>query len=688
MASRIYDNKNNSTLISIIRNSIILSALDKFTIYIYSLIKNGLFGYIFTGYKNDLASSRAKNKKRNLPLYFAEFRYGTCRRIENSFIINAVSSLISLLLRTRLKVYGAYLVSFGVYTSVVSIIMEILKSNISGIIGNMSVMISAIMIFASIPLVMSRKSLAEGICTSSIGAILLSATGYEKDSLDQDKNCCGKMNIGFMLGIISGMLTYWVSPIYILISIFAAIILYIILIRPEVGVVLMFLLMPWLPTMLLAALVAYTTLCYLVKLFRGKRTIQLEPIDFVVVSFIVILLSGGFITLSASSLKPALLMSCLILGYFLTTQLIKSREWLIKCSVACVISGTLNAVLGIAMYFLGIGYSSKAWLDSEMFAGISGRAIGTLGNPNIFGEYLILIIPIAVSMFIGKNEGFRKIPALFCIAILGSALILTWSRGAWLALMIAALLFLFMWHRRSLWVIFAGLASLPILPSLLPESIVSRFMSIGNMADSSTSYRVYIWRASINMIKDNAIAGIGIGEGSWDMMYPLYTYMGVEAAPHSHNLYLQIFLELGVFGIIAFLAFLFLLYQSGFSFFRKLSGNSTLKTQDISETMLLSCEYISTKEKNLATKKQLRISSAGPLCGVFAVLVQGLTDHSWYNYKVFLMFWLVCGLASAYIRSGSDMLTTPADSKFHNDDFSCNLELPIEVERKKGVSNE
>ena len=38
---------------------------------------------------------------------------------------------------------------------------------------------------------------------------------------------------------------------------------------------------------------------------------------------------------------------------------------------------------------------------------------------------------------------------------------------------------------------------------------------------------------------------------------------------------------------------------------------------------------------------------AGLACGLVAVLVQGLTDYIWYNYRVFLVFWLLLGLLAA-----------------------------------------
>jgi len=533
---------------------------------------------------------------------------------------------------------------------------------------------------------MSKKNLAEGLVSSFFGKTILAVTGYSDEKLRQYSEQTGRMNVAFVIGILCGIISYWVSPIYILGAIAAVLVLYLILIRPEIGVLTLFVLVPWFPTMALAGLVAYTTLCYLIKLFRGKRVFKLEPVDIVVIVFALILLSGGLISFSNSSIKPALLMTCLIVGYFLVSQLISSREWLARCAVSCVLSATAAAAVGIFMYVFGLGYSSAAWVDSEMFAGITGRAVGTFGNPNVFGEYLILIIPIVASMIIGRGEGLRRIPAIFCMGVLGVCLIFTWSRGAWLALMVAAVAFLFMWHRRSVWLLIAGLASLPILSSILPESIISRFTSIGNMADSSTSYRVYIWRASVNMIEDNIVSGIGVGEGAWDLVYPLYTYMGIEAAPHSHNLYLQIFLELGIFGILAFVVFLFIFYQAAFTLFKDLSGNSMLKTPDISEKMLrfTSDGYnLGNSDKVKHGKTQLRISTVGPLCGVLAVLVQGMVDYSWYNYRVYLIFWLVCGLSMAYVRCGRSLIASPTEMTAHADNTNYNVDFESRSEEFK-----
>ncbi len=644
---------------NLLRSSLILSALDRFTAWIYDLLKNGLFGFLFSGYRESPRCAFAeKIRGGKAAKLWSEFRYGVCRRIESSVIVGGAELLMRYLLGCRLKVYGTFFASFGLYTTAVSLITSLLHGSFRGIPQTREMLLSYALILASVPLILSKKTLSEGIVSSHIGRFLLKITGFSEEDAQRVIGDGGHTNVAFLSGILFGVLSYVVSPVYLFAFLAGIPVLYLILVKPEIGVMLLFFAMPWLPTMVLAAIVIYTTLCAAVKIFRRKRVFRIEPVDITAMAFMLVLFLGGTVSYSPASLKPALLMICLMLGYFLTVTLITTREWLVRCSTAAVVSAALVSIYGIVRYFTGGGYSSDAWLDSSMFETIRGRAVGTLDNPNMLGEYLDITIPIAAAMFIGHGEGLRRLPALFCIGAMGVCLILTWSRGAWLALIAAALVFLFMWHRRSVWLVLAGIASLPLLPAVLPASITQRILSIGNMADSSTSYRVYIWRAAVHMIRDHLFSGIGIGEGAWFRVYPAYAYQGVEVAPHSHNLFLQIWMETGLCGILVFLLFLFLLYQAALTFFRNLSGGALLKNPDISADLLAENLGASVGRQNSMRhgRTQLRISTAGPLCGIIAVLVQGMTDYAWYNYRLFLMFWLVCGLASAYTRSGRAMI--------------------------------
>jgi O-antigen ligase len=104
----------------------------------------------------------------------------------------------------------------------------------------------------------------------------------------------------------------------------------------------------------------------------------------------------------------------------------------------------------------------------------------------------------------------------------------------------------------------------------------------------------------------------------------MYALSGIETAPHAHNLYLQIAVEMGVLALVMFLAFVFLFAQFSFSFCKTAMSRSN------------------------------KLLCLGIFCGILALLVQGMTDYVWYNYRVFLLFWMVVGLGVAHVYAAKN----------------------------------
>ena len=256
-----------------------------------------------------------------------------------------------------------------------------------------------------------------------------------------------------------------------------------------------------------------------------------------------------------------------------------------------------------------------------MFSDISGRVVSTFENPNVLAEYLIMVLPIAAAGFFTAKSASQRLLFLFAGGTVGACLIFTWSRGAWLGILIAMMLFLLMYSKKFLVAGLFGIFAVPFLPFVLPQSVINRFLSIGNLGDTSTSYRVHIWEGTLNMMRDHFLGGIGVGVEVFGEIYPRYSLNGVETAPHSHNLYLQIFVETGILGLILFVVFLFTFVRHNFSFYAK------------------------------PLPQKPRLYCAALFCGLLAVLAQGMTDYIWYNYRVYLIFWLLVGLTVATARA-------------------------------------
>lgn len=648
--------------IDFVRGSVILSAIDRFSQKIYFWLKTGLFGTAFSAYSDDAAADTREYPAGRISRYvITPLRRMVSRRLDQCCTVNLIRRLMDYLLRCRLRVYGTFLLTFGIYAAATFILTVMGADGIPSVGGLLTALCC---IGASVPLLLSRMTLSSTILQSVLVLRIASFFGIRRESLRAEGEA-GRSNFAFIVGMLLGSLTLFVPTLYVVGGIIGIFLAYRVFVTPELGVVALFFAMPFLPTMVLLALVCYTALCYAVKLLLGKREFHLLPVDAAAVAFAICLGFSGVFSFSTGSRKPALVLICFLGGYILTVSLIRTREWLKRCTWAAVAAATLVSAYGIYQYFFGSIADAGAWLDSSMFEDIATRVVSTLENPNMLAEYLIMLFPMAAALLVTKGNASQKGCSLVACAMCGLCIILTWSRGAWLGLLFAGVIFLLIWNRRTMYLLFAGVAAIPLLPLVLPSSIISRFTSIGNLADTSTSYRVNIWRGTMRMLEDYWGCGIGIGEAAWDTVYPRYSLAAIETAPHAHNLYLQITVECGIVGLLLFLIFILLLVRYNCTFYRKLEDmRQTIAATVRPQGALPSSAENRAQAMDLAVHQRitkLRMEAAAPLCGIFAVLVQSFTDYTWYNYRVYLMFWLTAALSAAYIRCGQADLSRLQD---------------------------
>ncbi len=188
----------------------------------------------------------------------------------------------------------------------------------------------------------------------------------------------------------------------------------------------------------------------------------------------------------------------------------------------------------------------------------------------------------------------------------------------------SALIFLTIYTPKTLRIFGLLILAMPAIPILLPDTFIDRVLSILNFSDSSISYRLYTWIGSVRAIKEHWIGGIGFGPEAFQRIYPEYAYSGMEAAEHSHSLFLQILLGLGIGGILTLGVLLFL-------YFQKCS------------------EYIKNPEN-----KQSKFYTAAAVSSIIGALIMGLFDYIWFNYRVFFIFWIIMAIGCAFVRVGNN----------------------------------
>ena len=375
---------------------------------------------------------------------------------------------------------------------------------------------------------------------------------------------------------------------------------------------------PILPTMALVGAALLCVVSFFFGLITGKVT-KLRPVPlggFIAFFMLALTVSTLLSFTFKKSLSILLIYLAFVLFYVVAFQVLGTeKKWKGALISLLAVSGFV-ALYGVYQNFAGIS-GTASWVDQEMFKDIKTRVYSTFGNPNVLGEFLVMMIPLSLAvLWKSKTDGQKFIYAAVFLA-LAACMIFTWSRGAWLGVMLAGGLFLLITDKR--WALLAvfGVMMLPMLLGS-DSAIANRILSIGNTKDTSTAYRVSIWQASLTMIRDFWISGIGLGSDAFSMIYPKYALAGANFALHSHNLFLQIMVESGMMGIITFLLLVIAFIR------RNLSG------------------LIYSRRSSLRGAVAIALTA-----GILGFLFQGLTDNVWYNYKMVLIFWIVLALASS-----------------------------------------
>ncbi|MBL8163240.1 MAG: O-antigen ligase family protein [Anaerolineae bacterium] len=325
-------------------------------------------------------------------------------------------------------------------------------------------------------------------------------------------------------------------------------------------------------------LLAYLLWCSV----RHQPLIQVwrSPLVIALLVFIMIVALSGFMAFSLSAwLSEMLKWVQILILVIVLLSFVRRREWE-WLVMALVAAGVANAVVGIYEFFGGSG-ALHLLINDRFF-----RAFGTFGQPNPFGGFMGLLIPIAAAAALGYGRRawvtFRHaysgsmvylgIAVLYALAagVMGIALGMSWSRGAWLGVAASFVVMAFALPQRTrrgviLLTIMLGVFGLLWSLGLLPEAVVARitsstqeffaFEDVRGVDISPENYavveRLAHWQAAINMLRANPLLGIGFG--NYEVVYNQYRLINwTEPLGHAHNYYLNLLAEVGVLGLLGY----------------------------------------------------------------------------------------------------------------------------------------
>jgi putative inorganic carbon (HCO3(-)) transporter len=233
--------------------------------------------------------------------------------------------------------------------------------------------------------------------------------------------------------------------------------------------------------------------------------------------------------------------------------------------ICLLCAGASQALFGLVQSALRIGPGHF------MIGGVAMRAYGTFEQPNPFGGYMGLNVPLAMSLaFFGLPPGRARRAVGVIAGLTGVALVMTLSRGAWVAQVSALMLMAAVSSARARHALSAGLVFLvvmmtalwPLLPVEMTERLGSVVLSAFDLAGAADAVvtpenwavleRLSQWYAGWRMFLDNPLLGVGIG--NYNAAYEAYRLeQWPVALGHAHNHYLTIAAEAGFAGFLSYL---------------------------------------------------------------------------------------------------------------------------------------
>jgi len=236
--------------------------------------------------------------------------------------------------------------------------------------------------------------------------------------------------------------------------------------------------------------------------------------------------------------------------------LITNKQELLQLSAVMIFSAIIPTAVAYYQYATNTGLFVP-------FEGVSNRLLGTLAHPNLFAYFLIIPISLAVYFLIyqekiftteRKNKLFKIFIFIFLIISL-PPFILSYTRGAWLALIITLFFVSIKRYKKFTFVILAVL----IIPFFFLKPVQNRIENA--LSDNnSISWRLEYWQTGFKIAQNNLLLGNGPATAEKVMADKYATESGAEIA--IHNDYLKILLDSGLLGLLAYLFLIvYLLYD-------------------------------------------------------------------------------------------------------------------------------
>lgn len=351
--------------------------------------------------------------------------------------------------------------------------------------------------------------------------------------------------------------------------------------------------------------------CYIIKKLVqwedfSRSTINYAIFAYLTICFISVFTGTNFGTSSKTFVGKTLQDT---LFFFVVADSLNSERRIKNFLLIFFFSSLILGIDGIYQYF-----THKDFIRQRPYYGLP-RIHTTFPTSNDFGCYLITVMPfVLIGSFIKPLFKLARLLFTGLLILLFICLMLTVSRGAWLAFL-SAMLFMSIWIRPlGIILILLGLFIMVTHRFYYPM-LKERLSNFFIFADHSTIDRKVIWQTAWKMFMSRPWIGLGIGTFMFNFKKFIKDYP--YGVPYAHNCYLQMAAEIGIIGLASFLLILIVFFYQGIR-------TIVTKQRSFAWFVLLAC-----------------------LTAVLGYSVQMGVDTIFYSLDLGILFWMILGLGVA-----------------------------------------
>ncbi|HLE82020.1 MAG TPA: O-antigen ligase family protein, partial [Dehalococcoidia bacterium] len=311
--------------------------------------------------------------------------------------------------------------------------------------------------------------------------------------------------------------------------------------------------------------------------------------------------------------------------FFTIINVLRSHQEVEAAARAVVLGAGAAGALALALYLLPARTSlrmltSLGWLGYPTGDGVLRyiadsavlRAVGTAIDPNLLGGMLMIALPLLAGQLVDRRPILLRVLLGALLLTAAAALLLSYSRSAWLGALVGLLALGVFRYRKLL--LYGGLAL--VLLMVVPQggAFVERFRSGVVFADRAAQMRLGEYNDALNLVAQYPAFGVGFGEAPKLDLY-------VAAS----SIYLLAAEQMGLIGLAGFIFVLGVFFWTAF------------------------------RRRDVAEARGLGGIQIGALAGVLGAASAGLFDHYFFNLQfphTVALFWLFVGLATAATSEG------------------------------------